>query len=735
MKRTAAILLLLIIAPILILAPLTPALAANEKSALENMVKAPSTDDEQDEQKYVPFYDKYPVTNYQVDFLQGEEDDWIGFNNKLNSLNSYVFIFEIFCIKMLAYMLQFAYKSIHILKEVQGVLVDLITAIKDAIWGELLGIMILLIGGWCLWKGFLQGNLPEMWQGLQQSFVILLAGFTFFLMGPTILGWGMNMADNISKGLLNEITSVKAFQQNELIKAKDPITRAGEQLMVNFGYIPWQLEVFGDYPRKNENGEYVGRDKEIKEDSEKLIKLNPYNMKEAAQRVDLVREWTGTKDTTIQVGGMTFGGGMIGQIMKYGSAGLSKAFNYVFGEDDKEQKANEKKEAQKQKKGEEVDIKYPSLTLFGMVPRWVITIINGIIGAIYGTVLLLHAASIVYYQLLAIILTVISPVPFFLALHPAKGPQVLRPWAERLIAATYYKVVISLLLGLILLFSSMGYLIGDQLAGWLGSIGMQILVIWVLWREKDHILSMINAPFSWYQRWQVGITDQPAEQSIKEAGEEVLEAGKKTGRMTAAAGLAAAGQAHTAAAVAGGGMKAGLMSTLFSGGGMVFGEKKQTSTPSSTAVDVDVPPESFSQRVADVIRGSSLKSTEDDYVPQGFTVKNGDYMEEPPENPYKPNTPEQHVFMDMISEHQNPYNKADRRKYYDEVLSKVKDRKLRNRYLGALNQIGRDTQVFEKRYRQQKMDHDAAIIEEELRAQEEAFEKQQKQQRKWRWFR
>jgi len=126
--------------------------------------------------------------------------------------------------------------------------------------------------------------------------------------------------------------------------------------------------------------------------------------------------------------------------------------------------------------------------------RFVILVFVLIANCILGTILLLLACSMIFYQVLILIFAVFTPVAFLIGLIPAFSNTATNI-LMKLLHAFYMKIALALLTTIYFSISSMVYNSMDPKKGYILLFIIQIICAIAVWVKRNEILNAVTTPF------------------------------------------------------------------------------------------------------------------------------------------------------------------------------------------------------------------------------------------------
>lgn len=436
------------------------------------------------------------------------------------------------------------------------------------------------------------------------------------------------------------------------------------QFWENFRLAPWQMAEFGAVPKpemdkngnfvldKKGNPVYKGRDKEIHEDTHKILSLNPLIPDQFIKREKLVAEWTNNSiwgmygqklyntmftvvsplaPTTSDV--VTGAKTIADEAWDLTVGGLKWLFRIDSG-DEKDKEKKEKSKNEEEDKYEE--IKYPSMTSGNTIMRFITVFGTFIVGTAYGCALLFIAGIGMALKFVNVILYAMVGFLLFTMFIPNWGWQVMTRWAQYFLITSLYKIIVSVLLVVILFVSS---LINTAVSPGLFGIGVY---------QFAHLAFGLALFIGIKLLWDILMI--PA-RVINETGAILRNTAKKGAEI----GLGTVLLAGRGAAAAVTGNPAFLAAGWK---GFLFQNKNKGSGTQGKGAK------------------SSLKNQDASFIPEGFSVKSSKAKDFATDvlpnlqNPYQKDSDEAKVFDDMKEKGLNPYARDDRKIYEKEHLQK-----------------------------------------------------------------
>lgn len=151
--------------------------------------------------------------------------------------------------------------------------------------------------------------------------------------------------------------------------------------------------------------------------------------------------------------------------------------------------------------------------------RFVILILMLIMNAIMGTILLLISGSMIFYQILALVFAIFTPIAFLIGLIPAFSATA-KNIAMKLVHAFYMKIALAFLTTVYFTISAMVYNTMDPKEGYILLFIIQIICTVAVWVKRHEIINVVATPFSNFK------VNNLAGQSIKEYKQSYFKAKK-----------------------------------------------------------------------------------------------------------------------------------------------------------------------------------------------------------------
>lgn len=479
----------------------------------------------------------------------------------------------------------------------------------------------------------------------------------------------------------------------------DILVRVGSQFWRNFRLAPWQMAEFGAIPKpsgKDENGKavYSGRDKDILDDTNKVLDLNPLVPKEFVKREKLVAKWTNNSVWGKYAQGiisMTPGGSTLVDGANMITDLIGSLTEKIAGKDEKDQKDQDQYSK----------VKYPSMTTGNSTMRMITVVLTFFVGTVYGSAILFFSGIGIALKFVNVILFALVGFLLFFMFIPNWGWEVMSRWFQYFLITALYKVILSVLLIVILFVSNFINAVTPK-----NDLGMGIYLF-------AHLAFGLGLFIGIKLLWNILMT--PA-RVINETGA-ILRNSAKKGASIGLGSVLLAGKA-AAAAVTGNpafltkGGKGSFLGSIFRNKGKQAGSKGGDGQ------------ESF------------LENQNANYIPEGFNLKSSKSKDFSTnvmphlKNPYQKDSDEAKVFDDIKAKGLNPYSYNDQRLYEGKHLkgNNSEERKT------AFSNIKNDSREFLHRQKrlhdqQQKSDRMKRISEMAQNQREEQARKQEQQKK------
>jgi len=437
------------------------------------------------------------------------------------------------------------------------------------------------------------------------------------------------------------------------------LVKVASQFWTNFRLIPWQMAEFGSFPipdGKDDDGNlvYSGKDKQIQEDTKRILNLNPLDPEEFVEREKIINEWTNN----------SVWGSYVNNLAKLtpGMAVVSDGVSAVGSLIDAIQKRVDKGQEK-----ENNEVRYPSMTAGNSLMRMITVAVTFLVGTVYGCAILFFAGIGLIMKFANVILAVVVSILLFSMFVPQWGWSVITRWTQYFLTTALYKVLLSIILIVMLFISG---LINSMIPK--NTLGLGLYLFGHLCFGIALFLSI---------KWLWDILLIPA-RIINEAGA-ILREGAKKG---ASIGLGSVVTATRAAAAAVTGNPAFLAGSKGAFMASLFRQNKGQNKKSSN-------------------QNASLKSKEPQFVPEGFSHKSSQTPNFAKEiapnlnNPYQDDSPEAMLFNDMKEKGYNPYASQDQRVYEKNHLKKNNPSK---ETMQAFNNLKDHSREFSNRQQKQE---------------------------------
>lgn len=152
------------------------------------------------------------------------------------------------------------------------------------------------------------------------------------------------------------------------------------------------------------------------------------------------------------------------------------------------------KERQEAIKYEVEDMKNANMKPEALTDRFVILILLLVMNCIMGGTLLLISGSMIFFQILALVFTLFTPVAFLIGLIPAFS-HTARNLFMKLLHTFYMKVTLGLLTTVLFTISSMVYNTMNPKEGYVLLFLIQIICYVAVWIKRHEIMNVVTVPF------------------------------------------------------------------------------------------------------------------------------------------------------------------------------------------------------------------------------------------------